>query len=417
MEVNAVNKEPVGCRGPKGDWKSYKDVRIGVYAICADEPEEFIDRWLESMSGADAIYVLVTKKNNPNYDYLCKRAYEDAFKSKLTVQEEEIKPWRFDVARNRSLLMVNPNEVDALVCTDIDEILIEDFWDDYRKMVYEHPSFERIYYKYAWSHQADGSPSKCFWYDKTHQPTGWKWQFPVHEALQKLEWLETEGSFWLDENKVYLHHYPDQTKSRGSYLALLELRAKENPDDLGGVHYLAREYGFHDQHFEAINTAFSLYVRICRLQLKNPQSPDVEMLSSVCVMIGREFEQLGLREESSYWFSKSICYCGALREGFVRLAQRQVWNGKPDAAEETLRLMEENAVKTQDWREEPYCWRVWKINQIKADICMWRGKYEEAEVLMKEAEADIKDDSDKALAYHEGFYGDLEFLKEKLKKE
>ena len=40
--------------------ESYKDVKIGVYAICSGEPNEFIDRWLASMSKADYIWVLVT---------------------------------------------------------------------------------------------------------------------------------------------------------------------------------------------------------------------------------------------------------------------------------------------------------------------------------------------------------------------
>ena len=41
--------------------ESYKDVKIGVYAICSGEPNEFIDRWLASMSKADYIWVLITK--------------------------------------------------------------------------------------------------------------------------------------------------------------------------------------------------------------------------------------------------------------------------------------------------------------------------------------------------------------------
>lgn len=49
--------------------ESYKDVKIGVYAICSGEPNEFIDRWLTSMSKADYIWVLITKLNDPNYAY------------------------------------------------------------------------------------------------------------------------------------------------------------------------------------------------------------------------------------------------------------------------------------------------------------------------------------------------------------
>ena len=48
-------------------YKDVNDIKICCYAICADEPEGFIDQWLESMSGADYICVLVTKRANDNY--------------------------------------------------------------------------------------------------------------------------------------------------------------------------------------------------------------------------------------------------------------------------------------------------------------------------------------------------------------
>ena len=38
-----------------------------------------------------------------------------------TVFLEEVKPWRFDVARNISLSHV-PDDVDICVCTDLDEV-------------------------------------------------------------------------------------------------------------------------------------------------------------------------------------------------------------------------------------------------------------------------------------------------------
>ena len=41
--------------------ESYKGAKIGVYAICSGEPNEFIDRWLASMSKADYSWVLVSE--------------------------------------------------------------------------------------------------------------------------------------------------------------------------------------------------------------------------------------------------------------------------------------------------------------------------------------------------------------------
>ena len=47
---------------------------------------------------------------------------------------------------------------------------------------------------------------------------------------------------------------------------------------------------------------------------------------------------------------------------------------------------------------------------------MWMGRYAEATVEMKSALYDIQSDDDKREAQAEGFYGDLKFLQEELKK-
>ncbi len=42
-----------------------------------------------------------------------------------------------------------------------------------------------------------------------------------------------------------LNHYPDKNKSRSSYLPLLELSVKEDPEDDRNMHYLGREYMYY----------------------------------------------------------------------------------------------------------------------------------------------------------------------------
>ena len=41
----------------------------------------------------------------------------------VDVKQEIIKPWRFDVARNKSLELV-PKDTDICVCTDLDEVFV-----------------------------------------------------------------------------------------------------------------------------------------------------------------------------------------------------------------------------------------------------------------------------------------------------
>jgi tetratricopeptide (TPR) repeat protein len=76
----------------------------------------------------------------------------------------------------------------------------------------------------------------------------------VHETLRynkgslKEDWSE---HLWLFDD-IYLHHYADNTKSRSSYLPLLELRKQENPSDHYGRIYLAHEYFYHNMYEKSI---------------------------------------------------------------------------------------------------------------------------------------------------------------------
>ena len=86
--------------------------KVCVYAICKNE-EKFADRWMDSMGEADLVVVLDTGSEDGTAERLRARG------AQVTV--EQILPWRFDAARNRSLELV-PEDVDLCVCTDLDEV-------------------------------------------------------------------------------------------------------------------------------------------------------------------------------------------------------------------------------------------------------------------------------------------------------
>lgn len=396
----------------KPNKSSYKDVRIGVYAICGDEPTGFIDRWLESMQGADKIWVLVTQETDTNLKAL--RAWKEKLGDKLEIYSMEIQPWRFDKARNLSLELAGCehgfDSVDALVCTDIDEVLIEDFWDDYRKVVFEHPNFDRVLYRYAWSHDENGDPDRVFWYDKTHQPTSYHWEYPVHETLVKNADATCEGVYRLDEGKIYLHHYPDISKSRGSYLNLLELRAQECPNDLYGLFYLGREYSFVHRLDKTVSVMVGLYLRLMSQNLPD----DYCMKPAICYSVADAYRIMGLSDLAEVWYKRGISDDARYRDNYIGLAQFYAWNNRPDDALDVLKEMEEHSVYIEDWRTSPHMWSVWKREQIIADCLMWKGEYRFAAVHMERALQDIRTETDRVQATQEGFYSDLKFLQEKL---
>ena len=69
-------------------------MKICVYAICKNE-EKNIPLWQESMSEADDIYVLDTGSTDNSVKLLKSLG--------VHVKKEIINPFRFDVARNKSL--------------------------------------------------------------------------------------------------------------------------------------------------------------------------------------------------------------------------------------------------------------------------------------------------------------------------
>lgn len=210
--------------------------KVVVYAICKNE-EKFVDRWVESMKEADEIVVLDTGSD----DETVKKLKEH----NVLVKTKKITPWRFDVARNESLNLV-PTDTDICVCTDLDEVF-EKGWRKELEKVWNKDS-NRCRYVYNWSLE-NNIPKVSFYYEKIHSRHSFKWIHPVHEVLKYEE--NTPENIVISD-KVILNHFPDKTKSRSSYLGLLELSVKEEPENDRNTHYLGREYMYYGKWEEAI---------------------------------------------------------------------------------------------------------------------------------------------------------------------
>lgn len=215
-------------------------MKISVYAIAKNE-EKFARRWAESMSEADEIIVLDTGSEDKTAEILSDFPQVRVFRENVT-------PWRFDTARNLSLMNVS-EDTDYCVCTDLDEVFTEGWREKLEKALESRP--DRVSYRYVWSFNKDGSENTVFNLDKIHKRQGFLWTHPVHEVLSFTENRQQNTVF---ADGMELHHHPDDKKSRGIYLPLLELSVKEAPDDDRNMHYLGREYMFHGRYEEAIKT-------------------------------------------------------------------------------------------------------------------------------------------------------------------
>lgn len=213
-------------------------MKICVYAIAKNE-EEFAERWVHSVREADAICVLDTGSTDATVERLADLG--------VTVRQEVIEPWRFDEARNRSLELV-PDDADVCVCVDLDDVLspgwraaLEAAWT---------PGTEKGRYLSVRDRCGDGTPGTSFLMDKIHAPGLFRWKYPVHEVLVRKDGKETSRT--VDVPALVVEHQPDLSKSRGQYLPLLELAAREAPEDPRCAHYLGREYMYYRRYDEAI---------------------------------------------------------------------------------------------------------------------------------------------------------------------
>ena len=283
-----------------------KKYKIVVYAISKNE-EKFVDRWVDSMQEADEIYVLDTGSTDKTVSKLKKR--------KVNVKKKIIKPWRFDVARNESLKLV-PSDADICVCTDLDEVLekgwrkkLEEIWQD---------NITRLRYNYNWKLDENNKPIVNFYTDKIHIRDNYKWTHPVHEVLTYTNGNEV----FLTTDEITLNHYPDNTKSRSSYLPLLELSVKEDPEDDRNMHYLGREYMYYQKWDKCIDTL------IKHLSLKTATWKDERCASMR--FIARSYHNLNRIEEAKMWLDKAISEAPYLRDPYVEKAmleyESENWN-------------------------------------------------------------------------------------------
>ena len=265
-------------------------MKICVYAISKNE-SKFVDRWYESMKEADEIYVLDTGSTDDTVEKLKKH--------NIKVTTKIIAPWRFDVARNESLKLV-PEDADLCVCTDLDEI----FDKGWRQKLEQAQKYNLVKYNYIWSFDKNNNPAVNFFYEKIHSRHGYKWVNPVHEVLECS--LKNPKTILIED--IVLKHYPDSTKSRSSYLPLLELSVKENPKNDRNYHYLGREYKFYGKYKEAIKTLKH------HLKMKNATWRDERCASMR--FISRSYYNLKDYKEALRYAIMSISEAPYLREGY-----------------------------------------------------------------------------------------------------
>jgi glycosyltransferase involved in cell wall biosynthesis len=214
--------------------------KIAVYTIALNE-EKHVRRWVESAKEADLLVIADTGSTDKTR-ILAKSLG-------VAVTQIEVKPWRFDVARNASLALI-PEDYDVCISLDMDEVL-PTHW---RSVIEEAYSLENYWpvYKTVNSRDLFGAP-RYFWHGfKIHPRKGFQWKYPIHEVLVPDPNIKCDRK----EIDLEIDHLKDQSKSRGSYLGLLELAVQEDPGDWRMSHYLNREHFYLHDWVKVLQTAY-----------------------------------------------------------------------------------------------------------------------------------------------------------------
>lgn len=336
--------------------------KVCVYAICKNEAA-FVDKWMDSMEEADEIIVTDTGSEDDTVEKLQNRG--------ATVYVDIVKPWRFDVARNISLDHV-PEDADICVCTDLDEIFtpgwrehLEKAWSENEAKVPATVS-RTGRYLYNWSLKPDGTPDVQFHYFKVHQRQDFRWAYPIHECIKYQGTLPLETIFI---EGMVLNHYPDPSKSRGSYLELLEMAVKENPMDDRMTYYLGREYMYAGQWENCINTL--------KRHITMPTSTWNEEKCASMRWIARSYKAMGKMAEAYSWFYRAIAEAPHLRDPYVEFAktayERRDWPTAFFIAEEALKIKN----KSTTYVNMGYSWD-YTPNDLAAIACYHLKMYTRA---------------------------------------
>lgn len=328
-------------------------MKICVYAIAKNE-EKFVDRWVHSMREADYICVLDTGSTDATVERLADRG--------VIVKQEIVEPWRFDVARNRSMDLI-PEDTDICVCTDLDEIfrpgwreLLEEAWTE---------GTEQLRYTYIWNLNERGEPGTVFLYEKIHAPGVFEWEHPVHEVLRRTDgrrsWTRAE------EPEIVLEHHPDTEKSRAGYLELLELSVREAPEDDRNAHYLGREYMFWGRWDDAI--------RQLKAHLAMPAAVWEPERCASMRFLSRCFLAKGDGREAMRWALRAIAEAPETREPWVQAQEvayaAENWDAVAFYGERAVEIQEKSGTYINEekaWGAYPWdamAYAYYKLGEVK----------------------------------------------------
>jgi glycosyltransferase involved in cell wall biosynthesis len=305
-------------------------MKIAVYAICKNE-EKHIERWVRSMSEADALYVTDTGSTDHSVTLLKSVG--------VNVQVFEQDEFRFDTARNQSLKFV-PEHYDYCVCTDLDEVFTQGWRSALEQTLKLHAYADRVLYKFVTTINADGSDGTMFYNYKIHKRKGFEWKYPVHEALLAVYPIRE-----VTCHGFTLYHHPDREKPR-DYLSLLETAVREDTSPRN-LHYLCREYYY-----------VGLWDKCIDVGIQHINAPDgwYEEYAATMRYVGVAYKEAGNLALAERWLMRSIEHTPNRREPYIEIAILFAKMKKPLLAKWAIAQAETIQERYGNYIHEDWAW-------------------------------------------------------------
>lgn len=312
-------------------------MKLGVYAIAKNEAKH-VKRWLDATEDADFRLVADTGSTDDTVKLLNLESRKN--RKPIIVVQLSIEPFRFDDARNAALLAC-PADADMLLSLDMDEVPEPGFFDAVRAAW--SPDVTRMWHwmdtGYRWR------------MNRLHARHGYRWVSPCHEVV--VPYGGTVEHAVLIESVI--NHQPDNTKSRGQYLPLLEMAVKEAPHDARMWTYLAREYSY-VKDWPAV-------FRTVEKALQWDGTPHER--GYLCRLAAQDAEQSGT--DVLPWLKLATSEAPDELESWHALALQhhndKNWQGVFDAAKKVLTAERKDHYLTE---AEVYEWRMWDLLAVFA---------------------------------------------------
>ena len=311
-------------------------MKVAVYTIALNE-EQFVQRWYESSKEADYHLICDTGSTDKTVD--------TALSLGINVVSIKVKPFRFDDARNYSLYSI-PEDIDYCVALDMDEVM-QPGWRAELERAFEEGT-DRPQYRFITDWNPDGTPAVEFDGFRIHRRHGVRWVYPIHEVPSTYDGTDIRKKYNFE-----IHHRPDKSKSRGQYLPMLQMAAKENPD-ARNLYYLGREY-FYRQEYEECGKVLKQYLE--KSVFKAEMAYAMRMLAK-CEP-----------EEAEEWLTKAIETYGS-RESLLALANHyymsKQWAECILVSKEALKVKD----KPTEFLSEGWAWGHMADDLIA--VCSWQ---------------------------------------------